>query len=130
MKNALTVVQELYQAIGTGDIERIVSLLSPKIEWTEAERFPYYGGVWREPQQVIDNLFVPLVRDWDGFSVTPKEFITDGNQVVSLGEYAGTYRATNRRMSALFAHRWVVRDEKIVQFNQYTDTAKVLEATI
>jgi ketosteroid isomerase-like protein len=28
-------------------------------------------------------------------------------------------------MSAAFAHRWVVREGKIVQFNMYTDTAKV-----
>ncbi len=31
-------------------------------------------------------------------------------------------------MSAPFAHRWVVRDGKIVRFNMYTDTVKVLEA--
>jgi ketosteroid isomerase-like protein len=128
MGDPTKVVQEFYRAIGSGDVERVVALLSPKLEWTEAERFPYYGGVWRRPQEVVDNLFVPLARDWEGFSVTPKEFIADGDQVVSLGEYGGIYRATKRRMSAPFAHRWVVRDEKIVQFNQYTDTAKVLEA--
>jgi uncharacterized protein len=62
------------------------------------------------------------------FSVTPQEFIADGEQVVSLGRYEGTYRATKRSMSAPFAHRWIVRVGKIVQFDQHIDTAKVLEA--
>jgi uncharacterized protein len=129
MANAITVVQEFYRAVGAGDVERVIALLSQELEWTEAERFPYYSGVWRQPQQVVDNLFVPLARDWEGFSVTPKEFIANGDQVVSFGEYGGTFRATKRQMVAPFAHRWVVRGGKIVQFNQYTDTAKVLEAT-
>ena len=105
-----------------------LALLSPELEWVEAERFPYYGGVWRRPREIVDKLFVPLARDWDGFSVTPREFIADGERIVSLGEYEGTFRATRRRMSAPFAHRWLVREGKIVQFRQYTDTAKVLEA--
>ena len=128
MADAVAIVQELYRAIGAGDVERVVALLASELEWTEAERFPYYGGVWRRPQEVVDNLFVPLARDWEGFSVVPEEFVASGDQVVSLGHYQGTFRATRRRMSAPFAHRWVVRGGKIVRFNQYTDTAKVLEA--
>jgi uncharacterized protein len=129
MADAVGVVRDFYRAIGAGDIERVMALLSAELEWTEAERFPYYGGVWRRPQEVVDKLFVPLARDWDGFSVNPTEFIADGEQVVSLGHYEGTFKLTKRRMSAPFAHRWIVRDGKIMQFNQYTDTAKVLEAT-
>lgn len=128
MADAVAIVKEFYQALGSGDVERAVALLAPELEWTEAERFPYYGGVWRHPQEVLDKLFAPLARDWDGFSVTPQEFIGDGERVISLGRYEGTFRATSRRMSAPFAHRWHVRNGKIVKFVQYTDTAKVLEA--
>ena len=128
MNDTIGVVQEFYRALDAGDVPRIVSLLSDDLARTEAERFPYYGGVWRRPQEVLENLFVPLSRDWETFSVTPHEFIADGQQVVSLGRYQGTYRATRRSMSAPFAHRWIVRQGKIVQFDQYTDTAKVLEA--
>ena len=128
MNDAVGVVQEFYRAVDAGNVPGIVSLLSDDLAWTEAERFPYYSGVWRRPQEVLEKLFVPLSRDWETFSVTPQEFIADGQQVVSLGHYEGTYRATRRSMCAPFAHRWIVRQGKIVQFDQYTDTAKVLEA--
>jgi hypothetical protein len=39
-----------------------------EVEWTEAERFPYYGGTWHGPQPVVENLLAPLSNDWDDFS--------------------------------------------------------------
>jgi uncharacterized protein len=69
-----------------------------------------------------------LSKDWSTFSVTTHEFLAQDERVVSFGTYAGTYRDTGRSMSAPFAHRWVVRGGKIVRFNMYTDTVKVLAA--
>ena len=97
-------------------------------EVTEAERFPYYGGTWRGPQAVLENLLVPLSRDWDGFSARAHEFIAAGDRVVSLGTYSGTFKKTGRSVSAAFAHVWRVRGDKLASFDMHTDTAKVLEA--
>jgi uncharacterized protein len=127
--DAVAVVQEFYGALGVGDVKRAAAVLSPDLEWTEAEGFPYYSGTWHGPQAVIDNLLVPLARDWASFSVMPHEFLSVDERVVSFGAYTGTFRKTGRSMSVPFAHRWVVRNGKIVRFNMYTDTAKVLEAT-
>jgi len=60
--NPLGVVQEFYRAMAAGQIEKVVALLSPDLQWEEAERFPYYGGVWKNPQAVVDNLFTALQR--------------------------------------------------------------------
>ena len=90
MADALGIVEEFYQALRTGDVERVVALLSSDhLEWTEAERFPYYGGVWRRAKDVVDHLFIPLSRDWEGFTVQPREFIANGEKVVSLGQVRG-----------------------------------------
>ena len=102
--------------------------MSPEIEWAEAERFPYYGGVWRTPRAVVDGLLVPLGRDWIAFSATPTDYVAEGERVVAFGGYSGTYKATGRSFTAPFAHLWTVRGGKINGFVQYTDTAKVLEA--
>ena len=130
MMNPLAVVQEFYRAMAAGQIEKMVALLSPDLQWEEAERFPYYGGVWNNPQAVVDNLFMVLATDWEEFSATPHNFVCSDENVVSFGVYTGKFRATGRSISAPFAHRWLVRGERIAQFKQYTDTAKILEATI
>ena len=103
----------------SGDINRALAALSPDPEWTEAEGFPYYSGTWHGPQAAVENLLLPLSKDWSAFLVTPDEFLAQDERVVSFGTYAGSYRDTGRSMSAPFAHRWVVRGGKIVRFNTH-----------
>ncbi len=129
MGTPAAIVRSFYDALGRGDLAAVLSLLDPEVEWTEAERFPYYSGTWRGPQAVADNLLVPLSKDWDGFSAKVNEIIAEGERVVSLGTYSGTFKKSRRSFSAPFAHVWSVRGDKLAKFKMYTDTAKVLEAT-
>jgi uncharacterized protein len=121
-------VRRFYDALGRGDLPGVLGLLQTELEWTEAERFPYYSGTWRSPQEVLNNLLVPLARDWSRFSARAHDFVAEGDRVVSLGVYSGVFKKTGRSMSAPFAHVWTVRDGHIARFNMYTDTAKVIEA--
>ena len=61
--NPLSVVRNFYAALGRGDVASVLGLLDPQVEWTEAERFPYYRGTWHGPQAVLDNLYKPLAQD-------------------------------------------------------------------
>lgn len=128
MTKPIDVIRNFYAAIGRGDAAGVLALLHDELEWTEAERFPYYSGTWRSPQEVLEKLLKPLARDWDGFSAKAHDYISEGDRVVSIGEYAGTFKTTGKAMSAAFAHVWTVRDGKIARFDMYTDTAKALEA--
>jgi uncharacterized protein len=121
-------VRRFYDALRRGDVPAVLSLLDAEVEWTEAERFPYYSGTWHGPQAIVKGLFEPLGRDWSSFAVNAEHFVTEGDEVVSLGRYVGTHRGTGRSVTAAFAHHWTVRVEKIVRFVQYTDTAKILDA--
>lgn len=125
---ARAVIQGFYDALARGDVPAVLDRLAADVQWTEAERFPYYSGTWVGPQAVLDNLLKPLAADWIEFSARPEEFIVDGERVVALGAYAGTHRRSGRSMNSPFAHVWSVRSGKIASFAMYTDTAKVLEA--
>ena len=118
-------VKAFYAALAGGDVPGLLALLHPQLAWTEAEGFPYYSGTWRSPQDVLDKLVVPLMRDWDAFAATPDEFVGDGHVVVSFGAYSGISKATGKAMRAPFAHRWEVSDGMITRFDMYTDTLLV-----
>jgi hypothetical protein len=47
---------------------------------------------WRGPQAVLDNLLVPLSDDWKGFSAKAHEFLAEGERIVCLGTYSGTFK--------------------------------------
>lgn len=127
MTSNLRLVQRFYEALALGQADVLATLFAAEIEWTEAERFPYYGGTWRTFDAVVAGLLEPIGREWIGFSAQPEQFVSEDERVVSFGTYRGTARATGRALSAPFAHLWTVRDGRITGFRQYTDTAKVLE---
>jgi len=121
-------IQKLYAAFAGGDIPAVLAAMAPDIRWTEAEGFPY-GGTYAGPEQILENVFMKLGTEWEGFTATPREFIADGDTVVALGEYSGTYKETGKGFVAPFAHVWTFRGGKVVGFRQYTDTALV-QATL
>jgi len=128
MTNAVETVRAFYAALGRGDVPGLIGLLHPDLEWTEAEGFPYYSGTWRRPQDVLEKLIVPLMRDWSDFSAVADDFIGEGDRVVSLGVYRGINKATGKAMHAPFAHVWRVVDGKLQRFDMYADTWLVVQA--
>ena len=120
-------VRGAYDAFARGDIPTVLGFLSPDVEWTEAEGFPY-GGTYIGPQAVLEGVFMRLGTEWDGFAAVPDEFIDGGDTVVALGKYSGTYKATGKSFQANFAHVWRVREGKAVRFTQYVDTLLVHRA--
>lgn len=125
MTAPVDLVRSFYANLGRGDVPGVLGLLHPALEWTEAEGFPYYSGTWRAPEDVLNKLIVPLMRDWDGFAAVADDFVCEGDRVVSLGAYSGTSKATGKAMRAPFAHVWRIADGKLKSFAMYTDTLLV-----
>lgn len=117
-------VRSLYTAFAQGDVPAVLQHFAPDIHWFEAEGFPH-GGEYVGPDAVLQNVIVPLGTEWSSFAITPEQFVCEGDVVISLGQYAGTWRTTGRGFRAPYAHVWTLRDGKISSFRQFTDTAVV-----
>lgn len=125
--NNVELIRGAYDAFAKGDVGTVLGLLSPEIRWTEAEGFPY-AGTFVGPKAVLENVFMRLGTEWEGFAAVPNEFIDGGDSVVALGKYSGTYKSTGKSFQADFAHVWKMADGKAVKFVQYVDTALVQRA--
>lgn len=120
-------INTLYAAFASGDIPTVLAAFAPDISWTEAEGFPY-GGTYIGPEAVLQNVFMKLGSEWDGFAAVSHELVAEGETVVALGEYSGTYKATGKSFSAPFVHVWKFKGGSIASFTQHTDTAVVQSA--
>ena len=122
-----TLMAGLYEAFGKGDMPTVLAAMDPQIHWHEAESNPYRpsGEAWVGPDAVVNELFVKLAGEWDGFTVTPVTYHDAGDTVVVEGRYTGTYKATGKAVDGQFCHVWTLKDGKIVNFQQYTDTARM-----
>ncbi len=121
------IIENSYQSFATGDIPGLLGTFDENIEWTEAEGFPH-GGTYVGADAIVENVFMTLGSEWEGFSAVPDEILDAGERIVALGHYSGKYHATGKSMKVPFAHVWTLRGGKIVKFVQYTDTLKVSEA--
>ena len=127
MADNLDVIRSVYATFARGDVPAVLAALWPDVSWTEAEGFPY-GGTYSGPDSVLQNVFLRLGMEWEGFAAIPHEFVVQGETVVALGQYSGTYKVTGKSFSAPFAHVWSLRNGRVVQFRQHTDTAVVQRA--
>ena len=122
-------VRDLYGAFGRGDIGAVLAALDAQIEWRESEGNPYQpsGEPWIGGDAILQNLFMKLGADWDGFTVTPRTFYDAGDSVVVEARYSGTFKATGKSLNAQVCHIWKARDGKLTSFQQYVDTAHLQE---
>lgn len=126
----ITIARRLYDAFAAGDVETIIALMSPDIEWVEAENFPYAdNSPYRGPEAVLTGVFGRLGTEWQAFGAHPEEFLDAGDAVVVLGRYSGTCVATGKAMNPQMAHVLRVSDGRITSFRQYVDTLAVARAT-
>ncbi|MEP6659151.1 MAG: nuclear transport factor 2 family protein [Acidimicrobiales bacterium] len=125
--NNVESIRSLYEAFGRGDVPTVLGAFDSNIEWREAEGNPYKpdGRPWIGPDAILQNLFMKMGTDWDGFTVHPKEFSDAGETVVVEGRYTGTFKATGKSLDAQLCHVWRLRNGKVTSFQQYVDTAQL-----
>lgn len=121
MADNKAMVMNIYQALATGDVARALGYFDDDIEWIEAAGFPY-GGTYRGPGEIVEGVFRKLGTEWDNWKTVPAEFIADGDTVVVIGEYSGTYLASGKSFAAPYVHVWKLGDGKVTGFEQHTDT--------
>jgi len=107
--------------------ENLKAYLAPDAQWTEAAGFPY-AGTYTGIQEISRNVFHRLATEWIDYKFTPENYITGDNQIAVIGTYTGTYKITMKPFAARVVHVWDLCDGKIVRFEQFVDSKKVVEA--
>ncbi len=120
-------IESLYDAFASRDRDRIFSILHPDVEWIQNDGFPD-GGLHKGALHVLDDVLSQFRRDWDNWRARVTEWHDAGDTVIAIGVYEGTYKATGKQLSAAFAHVYDIKDNRVVRFRQFTDTALVHRA--
>lgn len=125
MSDNKQIAQSFYDAVATGNVPVVLSLLDAQCTWNEAESFIYAdGNPYVGPQAILMGVFARLAGEWNGFSATPETMIAEGDTVIIQGRYRATHKETGKKVDAQFAHAVALREGKIFKFQQYTDTAQ------
>jgi ketosteroid isomerase-like protein len=117
------IVKRSYEAFARDDLDGVMGDMHPEIVWHQAQGLPH-GGTYRGVDEVKRNIFDPLDEEWwNEFTADPDEFLDAGRNVVVIGRYRGTAKATGKQLDVPFVHIWTLDGDKAIQFRQYLDTA-------
>ncbi|MDF3294295.1 nuclear transport factor 2 family protein [Streptomyces silvisoli] len=119
----INVVRRFYDA--KGDLEVIRSVVAEDARWDVAEGFPN-GGVYDGLERIVNGFF-PFLGAFQEFRCVGDEFYEDGGHVIVLGRYIGTTVKGNGVVSR-FAHFFTLREGKITQLRQTSDTLPIARA--
>jgi ketosteroid isomerase-like protein len=125
----LALAQQIYADFAAGNIEAILALSDPAIEWISGgsrDDFPTLGA-----RQGIEGAasFFKDVAAYDQFtSFEPRQMVAMGDMVVALGHYGITVKQTGKHFESDWAHAFTIRGGKCVKFQEFTDTAAFLKA--
>ena len=123
-----TTVQKAYNNFKTGNIQCLLDQMSDDVTWQlpEVEGVAVAGK--RNGRDGVKEFFTTLSRDQDVLEFEPREFVAQGDKVISLGHYSWRVKDTGREYESDFVHIFTVRDGKIVAFREHFDTAVVATA--
>jgi uncharacterized protein len=124
------IVKQGYKLFSEGNIEAVLALFDPEIEWNASQGLPYVDGdgIFIGPSAIAQNVFAKLPEYFDGFNIGIRELFGSGDKVVMVGHYMGVYKGTGREFKANATHVWTIKDGKATHYFQAVDTAEIIKS--
>ena len=124
------IVKNLYAAFAKGDVPAVLQKFSPKIEWNEAENFPYDdGNPYIGPQAVLEGVFARLGAEWEYWNLTEQTYYeANSGEIIVTGRYKAKNKMTSKEINVQFVHIWTLNDGLVTNFQQYADTYQTVKA--
>ena len=120
------VVEAAYDAFGRGDIEAVLGMLSPDVEWSVPATVPH-GGTFKGVDGVV-SFFQGLGGLWDGLSLDV-EAVSDAGPHLAVGilRANGTLRGKGAASYGA-VHVFTVEGGKVTRFREYIDLDEPITA--
>ena len=125
-QNNLGLVRMGYDAFGRGDIDGLLNLLDDNVEWSTPGPSDLPVAGTRRGRQAVGEFFKALTETFETLDFQAKEFLAQGDRVVVLGTDKSRVRATGKTLDFNWAHSFVIKDGKIVNFREYGDMSAVV----
>jgi ketosteroid isomerase-like protein len=127
MKN-IEIVKQVYEAFAKRNINAILNLLSPDVEWGEPEnpfnpaagtRYGHDGflewiNIGRESEEIL--------------TLEPRKFLADNDSVAVVGYTKCLAKPTGKIYETDFVHLVTLKDGKVIRFQEFFDTYVAAEA--
>jgi ketosteroid isomerase-like protein len=121
-------VKDFFAAIGSGDQQRLLSVVAEDFEWiVPGEDWPL-AGTHRGHAGLADML-QKASAEVEMTYPEPPEFVAQGDRVLVVGVATGKIKATNKPFKDDWVFAITVRDGKVTKIREYIDTQALARAS-
>lgn len=110
-----------YEAFGRGDIEAVLDQWADDVKW-EGGNSDLPAGRDYNGKEEVSGAFQELGEAWDDFSVTPDEFVGEGDTVCVLGHVKGKAKGSGESIESPFVHIYRFEGGEVKRIQILTDT--------
>jgi ketosteroid isomerase-like protein len=122
------IVKDFFAAMGSGDKQRLLSLVAEDIEWIiPGEDWPLAGT--HRGHAGLENLLQKANETVETSYPEPPEFIAQGDRVLVVGFATGRIKATNKTFEDHWVFAITVRNGKLTNIREYIDTQALARAS-
>lgn len=124
----IEIVKHLYEAFAKKDIPAILEVLSEEVEWSEPEN-PHNpaGGTRKGHAGFLEWLNIGKEAE-DILLLEPQRFLMDLDAVAVIGHMKCLAKPTGKEYESDFVHLIVMKDQKVIRFQEFFDTYLAGEA--
>ena len=120
------IVKDFFAAIGRGDREALLALVTEDIEWIiPGEDWPLAGT--RHGHDGLADLLETASKSIET-STEPREFVAQGDRVLVIGFAEGKVKATNKTFEDDWIFAITVREGRLTSIREYVDTQALARA--
>ncbi|HEY2107605.1 MAG TPA: nuclear transport factor 2 family protein [Candidatus Binataceae bacterium] len=123
----IQIVQNGFAAFGRGDVQGLLALFAEDSKWiSPGEGLPLAGT--HRGHAALADFFQKVSEAMEFSSFEAREFVADGDRVLVVGFDSGRVKGTNRTFEKPWIKAFTVRNGKVTNVREYTDTLELAQA--
>ena len=127
-KENVAIVQQLYSAFAKREINKLMALLSPEVEWGEPSNpFNPAGGTHYGHKGFLEWINIGKQSE-EILVLNPKKMLTDFDSVAVVGFMKCRAISTGKIYESDFVHLVTIKNGKVIKFQEFFDTYLAGEA--
>ena len=127
----LELVRQVYDAVGRGDADTVVSLYDDEIEWDFSQSplaTVFNQTVYRGHDGLREFNRERFDEAWQDFEDNPMEVFEANDKVISVVSSGGHGRASGAKVALTHYGVWTIRDGKIARVDWFGSREDALDA--
>jgi|ETN07SMinimDraft_1059922.scaffolds.fasta_scaffold37649_4 ketosteroid isomerase-like protein len=119
-------IKKFYIAFKNKDEKTYMDICDENIEWITMDEMPN-GGKYIGRTEVFENYFPNMLSNFKEFHAIPEQITCLKDHVMVIGRYQGISKG-DKKFDVSFSHVYLIKENKIKQFRQFTDAQKIQES--